>query len=216
MRLINGQSSIIDKEDQTKLIISYSTSRAKKDKLNRERGLRKLEKQIKSGKLTKANINKRGYNKYLKLEGNIRLSIDKEKFEKDSRWDGLKGYLTNTNLSKDDIISNYQHLWNIEKAFRITKSDLRIRPIFHRLQHRIEAHICISFAAYKIYKELERQLKIKKSYLSPTKAIEIARTIYAVKFITPWNKEIIKQTLLLNQEQKYLAQLFDFELRVSQ
>ncbi len=53
---------------------------------------------------------------------------------------------------------NYGHLWRIEKAFRVAKTDIKIRPIYHQLPHRIEAHICIAFVAYKIYKELERQL----------------------------------------------------------
>ena len=210
LNLKNGESTFISKDDQIKLVVSYSDARARKDRANREKGLKKLEKQIKSGNLTKTNINKRGYNKYLKLEGEIKLSIDLNKSEEDSHWDGLKGYITNTKLSKDEIIENYGHLWNIEKAFRISKSDLKIRPIFHRLKHRIEAHICISFVAYKIYKELERLLKKKKSYISPEKAIEIAKTIYSIKIITPLNKEIIQQTLLLNDEQKDLAQLFNF------
>ena len=88
----NGQSNIINKDEPTRLIISYSEARAKKDKANRERGLQKLEKQIRSGKLTKANINNKGYNKYLKMEGELKISIDRNKFELDARWDGLKGY----------------------------------------------------------------------------------------------------------------------------
>jgi len=94
----NGQSQIIEKEENLKLIISYSDKRAKKDKHNRERGLQRLEKQIKSGKLTKSSINNRGYNKYLVMDGDINISIDKQQFEDDSKWDGLKGYLTNTSL----------------------------------------------------------------------------------------------------------------------
>ena len=61
-------------------------------------------------------------------------------------------------LSSKEIIENYSNLWHIEKAFRMSKTDLRIRPIYHHLQRRIEAHICISFTAYSIYKELERIL----------------------------------------------------------
>ena len=210
LKLKNGESEIINKSEQTKLIISYSQARAKKDKANREKGFKKLEKQIKSGKLTKAHINNRGYNKYLKLEGDVHISIDKEKFEQDIKWDGLKGYLTNTNLKKEEIIENYGHLWKIEKAFRVSKHDLKIRPIYHRLHHRIEAHICISFAAYKVYKELERQLKVKGSSLSPEKAIEIAKTIYVIRIVTPLSQETLNQTLILNDDQKYLANLFDF------
>ena len=210
LRLKNGESQVIVKDTFTKLVISYSDSRAKKDRINREKGLAKLEKRIKSGRLTKASINNRGYNKYLKLEGEINITIDRAKFESDSQWDGLKGYLTNTVLSKDEIIDNYNHLWKIEKAFRISKNDLKLRPVYHRLQPRIEAHICIAFVAYKVYKELERQLKQKGATLSPEKAIDIAKTIYSIKVTTPLNKETMEQTLILNEEQKLLSQLFHF------
>ena len=210
LKLNNGESEIIKKDDTLKLIISYSDKRAKKDKHNRERGLERLKKRIKSNKLTKSNINNRGYNKYLKLKGEIIVSIDNEKLKADEKWDGLKGYLTNTELDKSKVIENYSYLWKIEKAFRISKHDLKIRPIYHRLQRRIEAHIIINFASYKIYKELERQLEAKGSNLSPEKAIEIAKTIYSVKINILNSKDTITKTLILNEEQKYLAELFGF------
>lgn len=209
LNLKNGESAIVKKGD-LKLIITYSDNRAKKDKYNREKGLRKLEKRIRNGKLTKASINNRGYNKYLRLEGEINVVIDKNKFEQDAKWDGLKGYLTNATLSKDEILENYQHLWRIEKAFRVAKTDLKIRPIYHRKQKRIEAHICLTFVAYKIYKELERQLKEKNSDLSPEKVIEILQSIYQIEIITPTTKEKIIKTLLLTPEHKLLDELFDF------
>ena len=210
LQLENGQSSIIDKESPLKLILGYSDKRAKKDKHNRNQGLIKLEKKIKSGKLTKSNINNRGYNKYLKLDGDVKISIDLSKFEEDARWDGLKGYLTNTALNKQDVIDNYSHLWKIEKAFRVSKHDLKIRPIFHRLQRRIEAHITINFVAYKIYKELERLLHHKEATISCEQAIEIAKTIYSINITDPSSGNTKKETLLLNDEQKYLAKIFDF------
>jgi transposase len=77
LSLKDGQYKMIKKDDNTTLIISYSKARARKDRHNRERGLKKLEKQLSSGKLTKANINNRGYNKYLKLEGEVKIEIDK-------------------------------------------------------------------------------------------------------------------------------------------
>jgi transposase len=207
LKLKNGESAVL-KKDNLRLIVTYSDGRAIKDRQNREKGLRKLEKQVRTGKLTKSNINNKGYNKYLKMEGDVNIAIDYQKFETDAQWDGLKGYLTNTMLSKDEIIENYGHLWQIEKAFKISKTDLKIRPIYHRLQRRIEAHICISFVAYKVYKELERQLKEKASTLSPEKAIEIAKTIYQVK--ASILNEDVTHTLLITEEQKHLSQLFNF------
>ncbi|NDV84999.1 IS1634 family transposase [Bacteroides sp. 51] len=209
LKLGNGQIAVIPKED-SRLIVSYSSSRAKKDLSNRLRGLQKLEKGIRSGRLTKSNINNRGYNKYLKMEGEVAISIDKEKFEQDICWDGLKGYLTNSSLSNDQIIDNYKQLWHIEKAFRINKNDLKIRPVFHRMRRRIEAHICISFVAYKMYKELERQLKEKQAPLSPEKAIEIAESIYELNVKIPATGRTIKRVLLLSEEQKALAKMFGF------
>jgi len=170
----------------------------------------KLKNQIRRGRLTKASINNRGYNKFLKLEGQINVSLDVEKLNQESRWDGLKGYITNARLNKNQIIENYQHLWQIEKAFRIAKSDLKIRPIYHRLPRRIEAHICVSFAAYKIYKELERQLHEKKATISPVKAIEIAENIIQLSLTLPQTGEMRTKILLLTQEQKYLNSIFDF------
>lgn len=210
LNLKNGATSTIEMDFKTKLIVSYSEARARKDVYNRERGLAKLEKQIKSGKLTKASINNRGYNKFLQIEKEIKIGIDLQKIEEDKKWDGLKGYLTNTTLSNDEVLENYKDLWQIEKAFRIAKTDLEIRPIYHRVQRRIEAHICIAFVAYKIYKELERQLKIKKANLSVEKTINIAKTIYAVKVVHPITKQTTYKTIIKTEEQQILANLFGF------
>lgn len=168
--------------DQTSLFISFSSSRARKDQSNRERGLKRLEKNLKSGKLTKSNINNRGYNKYLKLKGEVKIEIDYQKFDSDAKWDGLKGYITNTKLTGTQVIDSYNNLWKIEKAFRISKTDLKIRPIYHRLRPRIEAHICLSFVAYVLYKELERVLNQYLPGLSITKAVEKINKMYEVSY----------------------------------
>lgn len=209
LSLQNGESEVIKKDD-LKLIITYSDSRAKKDKYNREKGLRKLEKNIRTGRLTKSNINNRGYNKFLKLKGQIDVEVDNSKINEDSKWDGLKGYISNAKLNKNEIIANYHHLWQIEKAFRVSKTDLKIRPIYHWIQKRIEAHICLTFVAYKVYKELERQLKIKKSELSPEKVIEIIQSIFQIELINPSNNDIIRKNLILTEEHKIVANLFNF------
>lgn len=206
----NGTSKIFKKGDGTKLIVSYSESRATKDAANRERGIKRLEKQIKQGKLTKTSINNKGYNKYLKLEGDINISIDYQKYEADNCWDGLKGYITNSEVNKEEVIENYNQLWQIEKAFRISKTDLKIRPIYHRLPKRIEAHICLNFVAYKIHKELERQLKEKKAKISVQKAIEIASFIFEITIILPQSKEKISKIFIKTAEQRNLAQIFNW------
>jgi len=89
-------------------------------------------------------------------------------------------------------------------------NNLKIRPVYHRLQKRIEAHICLNFLAYKIYKELERQLKLKKSNLSPETVIDVLQSIYEIEVTNSNNQQTIKKTLLLTEEQKLIARLFVF------
>lgn len=209
LALSDGESVAIEKEPGQTLIVSYSAKRAQKDAANRKKGLEKLERSLAKGKLTKRHINNRGYNKYLKMEGAINITIDYGKYKADSKWDGLKGYLTNTKMGKDEVIENYKQLWMIERAFRISKTDLRIRPVYHHLRRRIEAHLSIAFCAYKIYKELDRQLKIKNAGLSPEKAIDILKTIYEITITTPYSHQKHSRLYLPNEEQQSLLRLFD-------
>lgn len=203
----NGKSFSITKDEDLKLIINYSTKRAKKDAHNRDRGINKLRKQIKSGRLTKNSINNRGYNRFLLMESKIKVQLDEEKIQQDCKWDGLKGFITNSQLPIDTVISNYKHLWQVEKAFRISKTDLRIRPIFHRKKDRIESHICIAFAAYTIFKELERILLSKKIALSATKAIEILKYIYEIEFYLPESLIPVRIYSTLSEQQKKLLEI---------
>lgn len=184
-KLKDGQSFMITKNDGMKLLVTYSDKRARKDDHNRVRGINKLQKRVKTGKLTKGSINNRGYNKFLRIIGEMSVEIDVEKIAADRAWDGLKGYITNTRLSPKTIVENYRHLWQIEKAFRISKSDLRIRPIFHRLRRRIEAHICIAFVAYTIYKELERLLYKHKVGFSAKYGSELTHNMYEIECTLP-------------------------------
>lgn len=195
------------KSKNGRLIISYSSKRAYNDKKNRDKGLKRLEKRVASGKLNKDHINNRGYNKYLQLSGEIKVTIDYDKYIADSVWDGLKGYVTNTLLARTDVIGNYSQLWQVEKAFRISKTDLRIRPVYHRIKERIEAHICICFTAYAIYKELERLLKLNNIKLSPEKAIEQIREIRQLRYTLPKSRQIKTKILQPTEIQNQLLNM---------
>lgn len=202
----NESYIVIDKE-KSKLIVQYAEKRANKDEHNRAKGLQRLEKQIKSGKLSKKNINNRGYNKFLKMEGEVNITIDRDKFEQDKKWNGLKGYVTNCTITPQEVMGNYRNLWYIEKAFRMSKTDLRIRPIYHRLRRRIEAHICLSFTAYAIYKELERILKQEKFELSVEKAAEITHNMYQAEITLPESRHNKKILLKMNEQQAKLIEI---------
>lgn len=205
----DGTVKSYSKNKATRLIVNYSNNRAAKDAYNRKRGLNRLEKQIKRGRLTKSNINNRGYNKYLKLTGEVAIEIDYDKYSNDKVWDGLKGYVTNTKISDNNVVENYKNLWHIEKAFRMSKTDLRIRPIYHRLQDRIEAHICISFTAYCIYKELERVLYAEKSSLSLKRAAELTHNMYQITYTLPDSKHTKSKLLNMDEQQTELYQLIN-------
>ena len=205
--LKDGQSFVLKKPDGTRLIITYSDKRQRKDTYNREKGLRKLRQKVKSGKLTKESINNRGYNKFLALKGTVKVEIDEEKVKEDQKWDGLKGYITNTRLVPKSIVENYRHLWQIEKAFRISKTDLRIRPVYHYRRKRIEAHICIAFVAYTIYKELERLLDSHKAGFSPKRAAELTHNMYQLEYTLPHSKKKRKKILKMDEEQNTLYNL---------
>jgi transposase len=203
----DGEYRELVREDGSRLIVSYSAKRAKKDAYNRKRGLQRLEKKIKSGTLSKKHINARGYNKYLKLKNEVEVAIDYERFEADGAWDGLKGYITNTDLSPETVIENYANLWQIEKAFRMSKSDLKIRPVYHRVRRRIEAHIAISFVAYAVYKELERLLYKHHAPFGVATAREIVQTIYQLRIKLPDSGVEEKILLNMNEEQRLLLEI---------
>jgi len=208
--LKDGDVRTIKKTGTARLVLSRTNKRMAKDAHNRKRGLDRLTKRLNSGKLTKSNINNKGYNKYLKMEGIVTISIDLEKFNADAAWDGIKGYLTNTTLQAKQVIANYRNLWFIERAFRMNKTDLRVRPIYHRLYNRIEAHICICFTAYTIMLELERLLKAQKSVISLKRAQEITHNMYQILYQLPYSKDTKARMLRMDREQQ---ELYDMIIR---
>jgi transposase len=192
-----------------RLILSYSEARAKKDAYNRERGVARLRNAYKGGKLTKEQVNRRGYNKFLEISKNVDVVINEDKIAEDSKWDGLKGYITNTTLEAAKVVSEYKGLWVVERAFRISKGALEMRPVFHFTERRIEAHVCICFIAYKVYKELERVIKLKGTGLSVGKVLEVAKTITTIRVNMPENGMVYAKTLFLTEKHQAIKPLFE-------
>lgn len=212
----DGQFYEIQKSGNCRLIINYSEKRAKKDFHNREKGVKRLFKDFGKGKVTKENINKRGYNKFLELTDDVGVRISKDKIADDTKWDGFKGYLTNTDLLAKDVYEQYTGLWVIERAYRVTKGTLDLRPVFHFTPRRIEAHICICFIAYKVYKELERVLRINQINISADKCLNIAKTITTIKIKMPLHNRTKSKTLILTDQHKKIAELFTDEFWLNQ
>lgn len=71
------------------------------------------------------------------------VSICEEKIREDEKWDGLKGYVTNTSLPPDEVVAQYHGLWVVERAFRISKGTIETRPIFHFTEKRRLTFACV-------------------------------------------------------------------------
>ena len=99
-------------------------------------------------------------------------------------------------------------MFMIERAFRFCKTDLDIRPMYHRLFNRIEAHVCICFVAYTIMLELERILKAAKSKISLERACFLAEKIYQIDYVNPYDGKH-KSVLLHTREEPEVTELLD-------
>ena len=158
-----------------KLLVSHSLKRAKKDKYEREKGIEKLRAKLAKEKSVKTHLSNQGYKKYLQLESSqenttcdLTIVLNEEKIEQDALWDGLKGVITNNDeLSDTELLHQYSNLWQVEESFRITKHDLKVRPIYHHKPNRVKAHLAISFMAYTLVRHLEHRVRLQYKKLSP-------------------------------------------------
>jgi transposase len=165
------------------LLVTWSERRARKDASDRERLLARLRKKL-QGKKTlpgKSLVTNRGTNKYLSLEnanGQDRYILDEEKILRDSRWDGLHGVITDlpaeSAAEAQDILAHYGSLWRIEESFRVNKHDLSIRPVYHWVPRRIEAHIALTYLAFALLRHLQHRLAVRQNAVMSARAIRTA------------------------------------------
>lgn len=121
------------------------------------------------------------YHEYIKDTGDVTVEISDKLIDEDKRWDGLKGYVTNTDIDAGLVVDQYHGLSTVERSFRVSKGTLEMRPMFHFTPKRIGAHICMCFVALKVYKELERICKEKEIGMSVDSVIKVAKTIVTIK-----------------------------------
>lgn len=95
----------------------------------------------------------------------------------------------------------------VERAFRVAKGTIEMRPMFHFTEKRIEAHVCICFVAYKLYKELERIINTMQIPMSVDEVIDIAKTIPTINISLP-NGTKICRTVFNTPRQKTIQPLF--------
>lgn len=152
----DGKITTVSYRDQ-RLICQYLKRRAAKDRADRNRQIATAQKAI----VNSAVVSNRY--RFVTAAGQ-KYSLNRGLIAKAETLEGIKGYLTNTKLSRLTVINRYHDLWQIENAFRITKSDLEARPIFHRLDETIKAHLVIVLAGLAIsrYLEINTGMSIKR------------------------------------------------------
>lgn len=160
---ISGEVLIKDVAHPTRLnsrlVLVYSESRAKKDKQDRERLLKKLQKRLSKKTQPKAFVSNAGVKKYVQLQGGT-ATLNLEAIAKEEKWDGFFGIATNHEIfSAERILTQYRGLWQVEAAFRLAKHNLSTRPIFHWTPGRIRSHVLICFLALVLERHLEVMLQ---------------------------------------------------------
>src|SRR5690625_4662872 len=114
--------------DTRRLIVTYNEKRAKKDKEDRKRLLEKMQQRLGKSKNPKKLVTNHGYAKFVRADGEVKLSINEEKIAEESAWDGFHGIVTNDTTGKaEELLSQYRRLWVIEESFRIQKHNLAVR-----------------------------------------------------------------------------------------
>ncbi|MBM3283895.1 IS1634 family transposase [Candidatus Gottesmanbacteria bacterium] len=179
------------------LICDYSLKRFTKDS-------REMEKQIKKANIIlndPSRILKRC--KFIRGTRKTRYAINEELIEKTRKLLGIKGYYTNLNLPNEDVIEQYHYLWTIERSFRIAKSDLKIRPVFHRKRDTIRVHVLICFMALAVVRLIE--IKTRKSL---KKILKLFRKVTDARILNLLNdEEIILRTEISEDTKKILRLL---------
>ena len=204
--------------DGRRLVVNYSSKRAAKDAKDRERLVERVKKKMKNGKVPICDlINNTGTKKYLKIDknGTKTASLNQEKIDLATSWDGLHGVITNHSQdseSSESILQRYRGLWQIEEAFRINKHTLKMRPIYHWTPRRIKAHILICFVAFALVAFTRKQLKQKGLNISCS---EIREELTRVQASTVIDKSTGQRFILpsrVNQVQKTIYSAFGIKL----
>jgi len=165
--------------DKCRLVVSYSEKRAKKDFKDRETALEKLTGKLKKSRNPLSFGGSYGYKRFLKTASEAVVEIDEKKVNKAAMWDGLHGVITNIkDMTAEQIREHYHGLWQVEESFRITKHDLKIRPVYHWTPKRIKAHIAICFMSLTLARHLMYRTKLQYQNMS---AEEIRRNLSSVQ-----------------------------------
>jgi len=196
--------------DNQRLILSYNSSRAKKDAHDRQMLLDKLSKKLGKKKDFKSLVSNRGYLKYIKENGEVVCQLNEEKIAQEEQWDGIHGIVTNAQKEVDalELLHRYRRLWVIEESFRINKHTLKMRPIYHFKESRIKAHIAICYMAFSLMRHLEYRIKITQKKLSPQEILNALNSVQATVFIHKKTGDRYRMPSPLKSDARIIYQAF--------
>jgi transposase len=185
----------IDLKSGNTVIVTWSELKAKRDIHKREQLIKKLLKKLdKKGEIqTKTIIGNRGTSKYIEPsdgQEECKYRLNQEKIEEDSRYDGLHAVETDRQVKNEEdvytVLNAYGNLWHIEDCFRVSKSDIEIRPMYHWTSERIESHVAICFLSLLMERYLQSQLKVRRRQSMSAQCIKDA--------LSKVNSTLIKDT----------------------
>ena len=154
--------------EDDRCIITWSRSRAERDRKAREDVLDKIRKKLSKKKITaKEFVSNTTYQRYVVgLNDNKEFTLNEKAIAQDATRDGYFGVVTNvTDMPAKEIVANYKTLWIVEDAFGEVKGTLRARPIFHWTDPRIVGHLTLCFIAYYCESLMTKALREKKLML---------------------------------------------------
>jgi transposase len=190
-----------------RLVLGYSKKRAERDKKQRELLLERLQKKLDKSSKPKS-VTKSAYNSYLTMKGESRMVIDPQKVEEHAKWDGFFGFYTNNgSMSNKQIVLTYQMLWQIENSFRVLKSTLDLRPVYHWTEKRIQGHIMICFLSLYMLRAIEYKInRQEKLNISTDQIFDHLDKIRAVT-INAFKKRVVMRTEITDENNLILRTL---------
>jgi len=167
-----------------RLIVTWSQERAERDRIIREEIVKKIQAQLeRDDPEPKQFVTHKGYRQFLKGLNEGTPKLDEQAVEASRKRDGFFGVLTCIEaeaLRDEEIYDRYKELWHVEDAFGEIKGPIKTRPMFHRVDPRIESHVLLCLMAYYVESVLIRDFRKAKSTFSVEEWFRALNQIHAI------------------------------------
>lgn len=195
-----------------RLIVTYNSSRHKKDQADREKLIEKIKKKLDKNPNPKKLISNKGYIKYTTIGEECIAALNEDKIKAEQKWDGLHGVLTNLALPAYQIVQRYRHLWIIEESFRINKHNLQMRPIYHHSAKRIQSHILLCFLTFTLLRHAQIILKKADINISINNLRDELIDVQASVLCDNSTGELFRMSSAVSENMKAIYKIFNVSL----